>query len=336
MQAKRIQWGREVAAICYLLFLAGGIMLYFGQGSIAGFLSTYEKIFTFKEAFNETLDFCRGFLTEGIQGKTISQENYGSAIVRLFSMSLLLLVPAFILSAVLGVAKGMFDFRNKNSAANPIGHGTTSVVTSLPDFFFIMCLQWFILLNFPAIKGYVFGYKGWFSLILPIFLVTLYPLMYVARITSAALSEEEGQLYIQMARAKGLPKKAVIRRHMLKKCLTGIAQQLPAIMALLLSNLLIVETLSDYKGGAWRFYWGMGTLRKLEYNESGLVIGLALCFTGCMFLSEMIRIYIQRKYDPERASLFQTLIKLFVRYMLVCFCIIFTILYIVGQVTMPR
>jgi len=62
---------------------------------------------------------------------------------------------------------------------------------------------------------------------------------------------------IRAARAMGLSEKLVIKKHILKKCLVSIFQHIPVVMTYVLSNLLMVEWLLDYKGAAWRFLYAI-------------------------------------------------------------------------------
>lgn len=152
--------------------------------------------------------------------------------------SLMIIAPSFILSILLGVLKGIYDYRSKRKF---LGKGLTSLFLSIPDFFLILCFQWIVLFYFPIIQ--LFGHDNWYSFILPTFLVSIYPVVYVAKITSTSITGQQGQQYIQVAKSKGLPDLFVLYKHTLKNCWATILSYFPTIMLYILANLLIVEYL---------------------------------------------------------------------------------------------
>jgi oligopeptide transport system permease protein len=223
-------------------------------------------------------------------------------IARDFPKSLYIILTAFFISIPLGVCKGIFDFRNANRKRSILGHGTTWLTQSIPDFFLIICLQWIILYNFRSIP--IFGHEDWYSFIFPSILVSIYPTMYVARITSSSMLGQNGQPYIQMARAKGLPQKIIIYKHMFLNCVGTILSHVSSVMLYIISNLLIVEYLSDYKGAAYRLFIAMDyrqVITKGQYlqYEPGMIIGFGICFMLLVLFAQIIS-QVARKYvDPR-------------------------------------
>ncbi|WP_169891177.1 ABC transporter permease subunit [Litchfieldia alkalitelluris] len=216
--------------------------------------------------------------------------------------SLKIIVTSFLFAILLGITKGIYDFQNKHNRKGIIGSGTTWLFQSIPDFFLIISLQWIILFYIPVIP--LFGHEHWYSFIVPSILVGLYPLMYVARITSATLAEEEGKMYITVARSKGFSTWKVLFRHILKNCLSTIFSHFSSIMVYILSNLLIVEYLLDYKGAAYRLFQALGYNEAIRMGderiyESGLIIGIALCFMAIVLIAQLISQFAKSRIDPR-------------------------------------
>jgi oligopeptide transport system permease protein len=216
--------------------------------------------------------------------------------------SLKVIITAFLIILVFGVLKGIFDYYDRWNGWNIFGKGFTWLMQSIPDFFLIICLQWVIIFHFPFIK--LFGHEHWFSFLVAGLLAALYPLLYVARITSSSLGSEKGKPYIQVARSKGLSKEKVLWKHMLRNCTYPIVSNLPAVMLYLLSNLLIVEWLLDYRGAAYRMFQALdvksalsGSMRYI--NESGLIIGFGICFMLIVFITQIVSILIIKKLEPR-------------------------------------
>ncbi|WP_404470105.1 ABC transporter permease subunit [Sutcliffiella horikoshii] len=216
--------------------------------------------------------------------------------------SLKVIVAACAITIIFGILKGIFDFYDRNNGWNIFGKGLTWLIQSIPDFFLILCLQWVIIFHLPFIK--LFGHSHWFSFLIAGLLVALYPMLYVARITSATLGNEKGKPYIQVARSKGLSKEKVLWKHMLKNSLYPIMSNLPAVMLYLLSNLLIVEWFLDYRGAAYRMFQALDVKSSLSgsmryVNESGLIIGFGLSFMVIVFAAQVLSIIFMKKLEPR-------------------------------------
>lgn len=323
---KRMDVRRDILTIVYFVLLFTGIGLFFGNGSLTYFVRTLQELYPMDDVWKKIKELTLLVIWEGSLGTTRNFESYESVVQDFFMKSLPIIFSAFIFAIPLGSAKGIFDFRNKKGALAPIGTGLTSFITSLPDFFVIIALQWIILYNFHFIDW--FGKEQWYNFIIPAILVALYPLMYFARITSAALSNEEGEMYIQTARAMGLTEKLVVRKHILKKCLVSIFQHIPVVMTYVLSNLLMVEWLLDYKGAAWRFLYAIQRIQVPKSNELGLAIEFAMSFMLILFVSQVVSTVCQHKYQVEKGNPFLLILGIFIRYLFISVCILFIFLFV--------
>ncbi|MEH7385983.1 ABC transporter permease subunit [Bacillus sp. JJ1521] len=238
-------------------------------------------------------------------GTTKSGESIESVAVEHFSRSLKIVVTSFFLALTLGIWKGIFDFRKKKTYQKVVGEGLTSFLSALPDFFVILCLQWLILFYVPFISW--FGHEEWYSFLLPSILVALYPLLYVAKVTTASLNEESDQVFVAVARSKGLIEKIVTYKHILRNSMVQIISHLPSMMVYVLSNLLIVEWLTEYKGAAYRLF---KTVDRKNYItkvsgadaervvETGMILELALGFMMLYFVSILVSKFLLRFVSP--------------------------------------
>lgn len=231
-------------------------------------------------------------------------------ISRYMTRSLYIIVTAFLISIPLGILKGIYDYRKTYTRRNLLGHGTTWFFQSLPDFFVIISVQWMILLamrqGFPRVP--IYGYDDWYSFITPALMVSLFPIMYMARMTSSALASTDSEQYIQTAKAKGLTERMIVYRHALANCWYVILTHFSSLMLYILSNLLMVEYLMFYKGAAYRLYEALGyhdsslqgTWRGgAGHFEAELVIGLVLMFMVCVLVATLISQVAKYKLDPR-------------------------------------
>ncbi|MFT4414354.1 ABC transporter permease subunit [Fredinandcohnia humi] len=249
-----------------------------------------------------------GFFSHLINEKSLGDTRYKKPVEQevfvYFTRSLKIIVTAFILSLFVGILKGIFDFQNSHTKRNFLGNGTTWVLQSIPDFLLILFIMWFIILNFRGLN--IMGHDAWYNFIFPAFLVSIYPAMYISRITSAAILGEVGQQYIQVAKAKGLTKKIVLYKHVLRNCMSTILSNVPTMTIFILSNLLFVEYLLDYRGAAYRLFQAIDFRRTIlvgraEFNlyEPSVIIAYGIGFMIIVLFVQLGSQLISRKLDPR-------------------------------------
>lgn len=236
------------------------------------------------------------FFETAIQEKSIGTTRYPNLTVEdeikeYFPRSLLVILTAFVLSIIFGVWKGLYDFKTRYSKKMFIGQGLTNIFQSFPDFFLVIAIQWLIIYYAPFID--IFGHEEWYNFILPSLILTLYPAMYLAKITTSSLSNEEGKPYITTAKSQGLPGKIILNKHILRNCLGTIISHISTLMIYIISNLLIIEYLLDYKGAAYRLFQAFDIQQTVRPKmntlyEGELIIGLAGCFILVILLAQVL------------------------------------------------
>lgn len=226
-------------------------------------------------------------------------ETAGEAVIRAMGKSLAVICAALGLGFVFGVLKGIADYKLSKTRFNILGHWTTWLFQSMPDFFVLLIIQWFIVDHLPFIR--FFAVDGWQSFALSAVLVSLYPIVFIANLTSASLADQEGKLYLLFAKAKGLTSRIILFKHMLSNSMGTLLIQLPTLLVYILSNLLMVEIYRNYPGAAWRLYIAMdfntyeGTSRNYE---PGIVIGIVFCFMLLILLVQWISHAAKKYFDP--------------------------------------
>jgi peptide/nickel transport system permease protein len=85
-------------------------------------------------------------------------------------------------------------------------------------------------------------------LILPALTATLVLLAYIARLTRAGVVEELKQQYVRTADLKGLPRRTVIVKHVLRNALLPTITVIAISIGWLISGLVIIENVFNYPG----------------------------------------------------------------------------------------
>ena len=152
-------------------------------------------------------------------------------------------------------------------------------------------LKWFKGTAASAMDGLTFA-----NFTLPVATMALYGMGYIARMTRASMAEVMTAQYIRTARLKGVSFPAVVLKHALRNALivpfTVIMLQFPW----LLTGVVIVETLFNYKGFGWTLVQAAGN-NDIELLLSCSVVAVLLVLVtqlvsdiGYVFLNPRIRV----------------------------------------------
>lgn len=205
------------------------------------------------------LDWLGNFI-KGDWGKSFST---GSAILPTVTqrvqnslmLALVTLVIAVPLSVGLGVIAGL---RENKFVDNAISLISLSVV-GLPEFVTgIVLIQIFSFelrrrgLPFLPANSSIAPGTGFVEalpmLILPALTATLVLMAYIARLTRAGVIEELNQQYVRTAVLKGLPRRTVILKHVLRNALLPTITIIAISIGWLISGLVVIENVYNYPG----------------------------------------------------------------------------------------
>lgn len=137
------------------------------------------------------------------------------------------------------------------------------------------------------------GFFGWLHLLwLPIFVVSLPIAAQILRMTMVSVRDVGDQNFIATARAKGLSEKQVLRRHVLPLVLAPIATLTAANVALVITNVTLVEA-------AWNLPGLYRELRDVaSLNDTDTVQVLILQTTVFIVVANMLADAVQARLDP--------------------------------------
>ncbi|KMJ56903.1 hypothetical protein AB685_19480 [Bacillus sp. LL01] len=260
----------------------------------------YNYDFNAQEYQQNITTFLNGLREERSLGGTRYQfKSVEDELLHYYPKSLQVVIPAFILSILLGVWKGIYDYRHANTKKNVLGNGTTWLLQSIPDFFLVIFVFFVAVTFWPQLK--LFSQGSWYNAVVVIVLISVYPIMFVARTVGVSLLSQDGEDYIKVAKSKGLQTRQVIQKHMLKISLKDLNRYLPTLMVIILSNLLMVEYVTGYQGAAYRLFIALGGVQTKvatylvpEY-EGGLVLGIGICFLLTILTTHLIRLTVSWK-----------------------------------------
>lgn len=152
------------------------------------------------------------------------------------------LSASLLLGGIIGVAAAL----RRNRALDTASMGVALAFMSIPSFWlglllillFAVQLPWFDVVGGTSLKG----------LVLPAATLALGTAGFNARFIRSSVVQAQGQKYVVTARAKGLPRARVLRRHVLRNALLPVLTVAGLQVGQLLSGTVIVETVFSRPG----------------------------------------------------------------------------------------
>jgi peptide/nickel transport system permease protein len=176
---------------------------------------------------------------------------------------------SLVIAVIIALPLGIFQAVKRNSIGDNVATSAAFILYSMPSFFLgLILIQVFSLslpiFNFEASQStsvfYVMG--DWYSMTLPIFTLALITVASFSRYMRSSSIDVLAQDYIKVARAKGLPERLVLTRHLVRNAslpmVTLIGLSLPALLA----GNLITESLFNFQGLGLLFF---ESLQKVDY-----------------------------------------------------------------------
>jgi peptide/nickel transport system permease protein len=215
-------------------------------------------------------DWIAGLLT-GDLGKSTT---YGVPVTALLTeravVSLPLAAIALLLSTAIAIPVGVFAASRHGGAVDAGIMGASQIGLAIPNFWFGILLVYVFAISLGMLPAG--GFPGWDegilgslkALILPAVALALPQAAILARIMRSALIDVLDEDYIRTARAKGLPRDAVIWRHGVRNALIPVLTILGLQFSFLIAGTIIIENV---------FYLpGLGRLVFQAINQRDLIV----------------------------------------------------------------
>lgn len=162
----------------------------------------------------------------------------------------ILALGLFLLMVPISLTMGIFAGMKEGSIRDRVISVTAVVTTSVPEFaiatfltaIFVFGLDWL-----PGTSAMASGFDIK-QLVLPVGVLLIYDMGYVARMTRASMAEVMTSQYVRTAILKGIPYRRVILRHALRNALIAPFTVIMLQLNWLLSGVIVVEVFFAYKG----------------------------------------------------------------------------------------
>lgn len=223
------------------------------------------------------LDFGRSYTT----GQPVMNE-----IAERLPMTLLLMVPSYLLTLLICIPVGVISAVKKGSWFDNTFTFLSFAGMAIPTFW----LGLMLMLIF-SVKLHWFPAVG--NIILPLITMTIGSLAGLTRYQRAAMLEVLNQDFIRTARAKGLPERVVIFKHALRNALIPIVTILGLSLPDLFGGAFIIETI---------FAWpGMGRLgvQSIFQRNYPVIMGVVMFSALLIVLGNLLADILYAVVDPR-------------------------------------
>jgi len=234
-------------------------------------------------------------MLHGDFGKSISlNRGVGETMWHALPVSAQIAGAALVLIIVVGIPLGILAAVRQNSGWDyGILFGAIAF-NSTPAFVLAPLLMILLILDLHLLPSTV-GWDGLFSYkaILPVFTLAIGYMLGVIRYTRASVLEVLSQDYVRTARAKGLPQRLVVARHIFKNSMTPVLTALGLSVPGLITSSIFLENIFAIPG------FGKLTIDSQTGHDYPLIIGTTTVAAFLVIVSNLIVDLLYGVLDPR-------------------------------------
>jgi peptide/nickel transport system permease protein len=176
---------------------------------------------------------------------------------------------SLLLAIAIALPLGIFQAVKRTSIGDNVATSAAFILYSMPSFFLGLILIQVLSLTFPIFNfeasqsNSVWVIMGdWHSMTLPIATLTFVTVASFSRYMRSASMDVLAQDYIKVSRAKGLPERLVLSRHLVRNASLPMVTLIGLSLPILLAGNLITEQVFNYPGLGLLFFT---SLIKVDY-----------------------------------------------------------------------
>jgi ABC-type dipeptide/oligopeptide/nickel transport system permease component len=193
-----------------------------------------------------------GGILQGDFGVSISTGRPVSEMIQsIFPHTMLLAIGGLLIGCLIGIPVGIFSAIKQNSAWDNVVRFVAMIGISFPPFFLAILLMIMFSLKiewFPSMGAGEGFAQNLYHLVLPATTLGIILGAILMRFVRASMLEEVNQDYVRTARAKGVPEKLVINKHVLRNSLIPVITVIGLDITALLSGAILTETIYSRPG----------------------------------------------------------------------------------------
>ncbi|WP_420453765.1 ABC transporter permease [Ilumatobacter sp.] len=209
-------------------------------------------------------DLVTGDLGTDLEGKEVSEK-----VGRAWPVTLKLGLSAWLVAGVIGITLGSFAGIRPGGKIDLFVLSLTTLILGIPFFVIAFVLQYLV--------GVELGWlptsgvrEGWpINYIMPAFVLGMFAVPEVARLTRAAVIDNRTADYVDTAKARGIPHRRIVVRHILRNSLVPIVSLMGLVLGNLLGGAVLIEAIFNIPG------IGFEVFRAIRVQNGPVVIGVS-------------------------------------------------------------
>ncbi len=193
-----------------------------------------------------------------------------------FPVTVRLAVVAVVFEVVIGISLGVLTGLRRGRPADTGVLLVTLVVVSVPTFVTGLLLQLLLGVKWGIVAPAVSSMATVDELLVPGLVLASVSLAYVTRLTRTSVAENARADYVRTAVAKGLPRRRVVSRHLLRNSLIPVVTFIGTDVGALMGGAIVTERIFNIHGVGFQLYQGI--VRQSSQTVVGFVTVLVLVF----------------------------------------------------------
>ena len=226
-----------------------------------------------------------------------SGRSVGRTIAAAAPVSIQLGLLAIALTAIVAIPLGVIAALRQNTAVDYAILGSALFLWAIPAYVAGPIMMVLLILVLPG-GAVPYGWGGLLDVrvILPLLVLSFHPIALIVRQTRSAVIEVLSEDVVRTARAKGLPARKIVTRHILRPVLTPVLTQLGLIMITLINGAVFVELVFGLPG------LGRLAIQSLLNSDYPIILAVTLIASMLVMLSNLLIDLAYPLLDPRAAE----------------------------------
>ncbi|MFI5669180.1 ABC transporter permease [Streptomyces sp. NPDC051704] len=234
-----------------------------------------------------------GQIFQGDFGTAFNGQPVTELMASAFPVTLRLTIVAIFFEVVIGITLGVISGLRRGKSVDTTVLVLTLVVISVPTFVTGYLLQYLFGVKWGWVRPTVSPDAPFNELILPGIVLALVSLAYVTRLSRTSIAENVKADYVRTAVAKGLPRRRVVTRHLLRNSLIPVVTFIGTDIGALMGGAIVTERIFNIHGVGYQLYQGI--LR----NNSPTVVGFVTILVIVFLLANLLVDLLYAVLDPR-------------------------------------
>ncbi|MBX0295014.1 ABC transporter permease [Haloarcula nitratireducens] len=240
-----------------------------------------------------------GGVLQGDFGRVISTDRaVSTVIVNRLPETVALGLFGWVFAVVIAVPTGIYAAVRKDKLGDHVSRFVALSGISIPNFWLglMLILIGALTLNlWPVLapRKPLYSPEMLWYLLLPGITIGTASASTLMRIMRSSMAEEMNKEYVTAARAKGLPERTVVLKHVLRNSLISVTTVAAFLTASIVSGSVVVETVFGWPG------LGRSLISAVSNREIDLILGITLFIGVAIILANLVADILYAVLDPR-------------------------------------